>query len=150
MATTYTVSPTNFQIVSPQVADHLQIIVGQPGVYSSGITLKPQNGLNNAIALFVQMGLTLPTGKLTNVSFNYAAHPAAGSQAGSALRFITQTIQAGSSSPLWSDGTNLTGSGTSSHDASLSFAGSLDFILQVYFNNMNDSFQVGQISFTVE
>ncbi len=144
MGTIYTVSPTNFQIVSAEVAGGLSMTVGQSGRFSNGITLAPKT-LDSSFQRYVQIGLTLPQGTLENFSLNYAC---------SGSSFITQinvlqVTSAGNSSMLWFTQNALSGSGVFAPDVSAGFTGSLDLTVGVVFRSMNETIEIGGLSFAI-
>ncbi len=145
-ATTYTVSPTNFVIVDERVRQGLDIIIGgRPGMFSSGIVLKPKN-LDDTFQRYIQIGLTMPLGRIINLSLNYAC---------GGKSFITQmnlieVNAAGKSGFVWHTQEKQAGTGRFSPDINRSFEGSLDLTVGVVFRDMGEQIQIGALSFSIE
>jgi hypothetical protein len=143
--TTYTVSPTNFKIVSERVRQGLDIAVGgQPGRFGNGIVLTPKD-LDTNYQKYAQIGLVLPVGKIKKLSLNYACEGES---------FITQinlieVRDAGESHLLWVTQEKLTGTGRFSPEINRDFEGSLDLTVGVVFRRMDEKIQIGALGFTI-
>jgi hypothetical protein len=144
-ATTYTISPTNFKIVSERVRQGLDMAIGgQPGTFANGIVLKPKD-LDTSYQKYIQIGLTLPLGRINRFSLNYAC-------AGES--FITQinlieVNAAGESRFVWDTQEKQVGRGRFSPEINRDYAGSLDLTVGVVFRNMGEVIQIGALTFTI-
>jgi len=144
-ATTYTVSPTNFMIVSERVRQGLEMVVGgQPGRFSSGLLLTPKD-LDNSYQKYIQIGLTLPPGRVNSLSLNYACEGES---------FITQinlleVTNAGETRVVWHTQEKQAGAARFSPVIDTDFEGSLDLTVGVMFRAMNERIQIGALSFLI-
>jgi hypothetical protein len=148
MATTYSVSPTNFRTVTQQCAECLDIEVGKPGLFSNGITIRVAKRPSGLFQLFVQIGLTLPTGHVEDFALHYAC---SGKSSIIQLNLI-QVIGPDGTTVIWETQAPQTGSGVySPHlDRPIPFTGSLDFTVGLGFADLKDTIQIGALTFTVD
>jgi hypothetical protein len=141
-ATSYAISPTNFAIVDERVRRGLDIAVGgRPGMFGNGIVLKPKD-LDTDYQKYIQIGLTLPLGRINSLSLNYSCEGES---------FITQinlieVAAAGETRFIWHTQEKQAGTGRFSPAINRDFEGSLDLTVGVVFRDMAEKIRIGALT----